>query len=173
MENLSIAAHWKGTWCERLLKSMYYVTLRHGSELPLEIERLWSTLAATKRNIIPMLDFLVTLGMHVAYQELPSMLEFFSVGKRIGLYLARISPQQTIDHLMFELSLQLYEEEPGCTGPLGSGQPQEPSPGGDFGELLQEGAAGNRPGITGRMDECSASTVTMRHYMFKCLFVCL
>lgn len=30
MENLSIAAHWKGTWCERLLKSMYYVTLRWG-----------------------------------------------------------------------------------------------------------------------------------------------
>jgi hypothetical protein len=28
MENLNIAAHWKGTWCERLLKSMYYVTLR-------------------------------------------------------------------------------------------------------------------------------------------------
>lgn len=28
MENLTIAAHWKGTWCERLLKSMYYVTLR-------------------------------------------------------------------------------------------------------------------------------------------------
>lgn len=30
MENLTIAAHWKGTWCERLLKSMYYVTLRWG-----------------------------------------------------------------------------------------------------------------------------------------------
>jgi hypothetical protein len=30
MEALSIAAHWKGTWCERLLKSMYYVTLRCG-----------------------------------------------------------------------------------------------------------------------------------------------
>jgi hypothetical protein len=28
MENLTIATHWKGTWCERLLKSMYYVTLR-------------------------------------------------------------------------------------------------------------------------------------------------
>jgi len=68
MENLSIAAHWKGTWCERLLKSMYYVTLRHGSELPLEIERLWSTLAGNRRNIIPVLDFLVGLGMHVAFQ---------------------------------------------------------------------------------------------------------
>ena len=31
MENLSISSHWKATWCERLLKSMYYVTLRHGS----------------------------------------------------------------------------------------------------------------------------------------------
>lgn len=28
MENVSIAAQWKGTWCERLLKAMYYVTLR-------------------------------------------------------------------------------------------------------------------------------------------------
>jgi hypothetical protein len=68
MENLSIAAHWSGTWCERLLKSMYYVTLRHGSELPQEIERLWSTLAVNKRNIVPMLDFLLGLGMHYAYQ---------------------------------------------------------------------------------------------------------
>lgn len=41
---------------------------RHGSELPLEIERLWSTLAANRRNIIPVLDFLVSLGMHVAFQ---------------------------------------------------------------------------------------------------------
>lgn len=28
MENLTISPHWRGTWCERLLKSMYYVTLR-------------------------------------------------------------------------------------------------------------------------------------------------
>ncbi len=41
MENLSISSHWKGTWCERLLKSMYYLTLKHGSQFPFEIERLW------------------------------------------------------------------------------------------------------------------------------------
>ncbi|KAI8469209.1 MAG: cell morphogenesis central region-domain-containing protein [Monoraphidium minutum] len=109
-KNLSIAAHWKGTWCERLLKSMYYVTLRHGSELPLEIERLWSTLAGNRRNIIPVLDFLVSLGMHVAFQELPAVLEYFSVAQRICLYLARISPQQTIDHLVCEVSLGLHED---------------------------------------------------------------
>lgn len=41
---------------------------RHGDELPLEIERLWSTLAGNRRNIIPILDFLASLGTHMAYQ---------------------------------------------------------------------------------------------------------
>ena len=41
---------------------------RHGDELPLEIERLWRTLAHSRRNIIPMLDFLASLGTHMAYQ---------------------------------------------------------------------------------------------------------
>lgn len=58
----------QGTWCERLLKSMYYVTQRHGTSFPFEIERLWSTLAACKRNIIPCLDFLLTQGVHAALQ---------------------------------------------------------------------------------------------------------
>jgi hypothetical protein len=41
---------------------------RHGDELPLEIERLWSTLAMNRRNIIPVMDFLATLGTHMACQ---------------------------------------------------------------------------------------------------------
>lgn len=44
------------------------VNRRHGDELPLEIERLWRTLAHNRRNIIPMLDFLASLGTHMAYQ---------------------------------------------------------------------------------------------------------
>lgn len=48
--------------------SPWATACRHGSELPLEIERLWSTLAGNRRNIIPVLDFLVSLGMHVAFQ---------------------------------------------------------------------------------------------------------
>ena len=48
---------------------MYYVTLRHGSAFPFEIERLWSMLATHhKRNIIPVLDFLIGLGMGTALQ---------------------------------------------------------------------------------------------------------
>jgi len=58
----------QGSWCERLLKSMYYVTQRHGPAFPFEIERLWSTLAASKRNIIPILDFLTSLGVYAALQ---------------------------------------------------------------------------------------------------------
>eukprot|EP00967_Tisochrysis_lutea_P002585 scaffold3161_cov21-Tisochrysis_lutea.AAC.1 len=184
----------QGSWCERLLKSMYYVTQRHGPAFPFEIERLWSTLAASKRNIIPILDFLTSLGVYAALQvsvacagiyvcvivcmcvsvfvrvrahvccaaeavalvarsrnppfklqcrltcfvlcgmhqwgeqhvqgaaqqhhastmlthlphnESASLTEYFAVAKRIALYLARISPQHTIDHLAYEISLQV------------------------------------------------------------------
>jgi hypothetical protein len=43
-------------------------------------------------------------------QELGAILEYFSVAQRICLYLARISPQQTIDHLVYEVSLGLHED---------------------------------------------------------------
>lgn len=45
-----------------------YRNCRHADELPLEIERLWRTLAHNRRNIIPMLDFLASLGTHMSYQ---------------------------------------------------------------------------------------------------------
>lgn len=49
------------------------------------------------------------------------MLEYLGVSKRICLYLARISPQQTIDHLVYEISLQLHEEEGAAGGAAGPG----------------------------------------------------
>lgn len=52
-----------GNWSESLLKSMYYVTLQHGGAFPHEIERLWCTVAANKRNVIPILEFLISRGL--------------------------------------------------------------------------------------------------------------
>ena len=63
MEQLSFSFRWEGEWSERLLKSMYYVTWKHGKEFTYEVERLWSTVASNKRNIVPILDFLVGFGM--------------------------------------------------------------------------------------------------------------
>jgi hypothetical protein len=51
-----------GNWSERLLQSMYYVTAQHGTVFPHEIERLWSTVAGNKRNIIPILDYVISKG---------------------------------------------------------------------------------------------------------------
>ena len=42
---------------------MYYVTLQHGGAFPHEIERLWCTVAANKRNVIPILEFLISRGL--------------------------------------------------------------------------------------------------------------
>ena len=46
----------------------------------------------------------------VLLQEAEAPLHVFDVGKRISLYLARTSPQQTIDHLNYEIT-QLIEAD--------------------------------------------------------------
>ena len=47
---------------------MYNVTAQHGAVYPHEIERLWSTVASNKRNIIPSLDYVVSKGQQKAMQ---------------------------------------------------------------------------------------------------------
>lgn len=44
------------------------------------------------------------------------MLEFFGVAKRIVLFLARVSPAETLGYLAIELAKQQQEEEPGGSG---------------------------------------------------------
>jgi hypothetical protein len=78
----------------------------------------------------------------IPMQELTSMLEYLGVSKRICLYLARISPQQTIDHLVYEISLQLHEEE-GASGSSSSGSGVAAAAGG--GQLGQAVAAAVLP----------------------------
>ncbi len=52
-----------GNWSERLLKSLYYVTWQHGDQLLQETEALWQTVARNRRNVIPVLDFLLSRGL--------------------------------------------------------------------------------------------------------------
>eukprot|EP00897_Mesotaenium_endlicherianum_P002114 jgi/Mesen1/1930/ME000146S01025 len=116
MENLNLVALWDSGWSERLLKSLYYVTDKHGDQFPTEIEKLWSTVASKWRNIIPVLDFLISKGIedcdsNVGNEIGGALLTYFRVAKRISLYLARISPQQTIDQLVYELSLRRVDED--------------------------------------------------------------
>ena len=59
-----------GNWSEQLLKSMYQVTWHHASAFPLETGQLWLNVAANKRNVIPILDFVITQGLQEA-AELP------------------------------------------------------------------------------------------------------
>lgn len=47
---------------------MYLVTRQHGGAFPVEVEGLWTQLARRTRNINPILDFLLSLGMDTALQ---------------------------------------------------------------------------------------------------------
>ncbi|XP_051213093.1 uncharacterized protein [Lolium perenne] len=127
IENLNFVRLKDSGWSERLLKSLYYVTWKHGDQFPDEIEKLWSTVASNTRNIIPVLNFLITRGIedcdaNPSAEITGAFATYFSVAKRVSLYLARIRPQQTIDHLVCELSQRMLEdnEEPVRPGKVDS-----------------------------------------------------
>lgn len=70
------------------------------------------------RNIIPVLNFLITRGIedcnvNPSAEITGAFATYFSVSKRVSLYLARICPQQTIDHLVCELSQRMLEDNEG------------------------------------------------------------
>ncbi|KAF5735639.1 protein furry [Tripterygium wilfordii] len=115
IENLNFWKLKDSGWSERLLKSLYYVTWRHGDQFPDEIEKLWSTIASKPRNISPVLDFLITKGIedcdsNASAEISGAFATYFSVAKRVSLYLARICPQGTIDHLVYQLSQRMLED---------------------------------------------------------------
>ncbi|KAL3568215.1 hypothetical protein D5086_030866 [Populus alba] len=87
IENLNFWKLKDSGWSERLLKSLYYVTWRHGDQFPDEIEKLWSTIASKPRNISPVLDFLITKGIedcdsNASAEISGAFATYFSVAKR-------------------------------------------------------------------------------------------
>ncbi|XP_042508982.1 protein furry homolog-like isoform X1 [Macadamia integrifolia] len=122
IENLNFWKLKDSGWSERLLKSLYYVTWRHGDQFPDEIEKLWSTIASKPRNISPVLDFLITKGIedcdsNTSAEISGAFATYFSVAKRVSLYLARICPQCTIDHLVYQLAQRMLEDSVEPVGP--------------------------------------------------------
>nr|XP_043633528.1 protein furry homolog-like [Erigeron canadensis] len=115
IENLDFWKLQNSGWKERLLKSLYYVTWRHGDQFPDEIEKLWRTIASKPRNIRPVLDFLITKGIedcdsNASAEISGAFATYFSVAKRVSLYLARICPQGTVDHLVYQLAQRMLDE---------------------------------------------------------------
>jgi hypothetical protein len=51
---------------------MYAVTGQHGAAFPAETERLWATVAGNRRNVIPILDFLISRGLQEAAYSIAS-----------------------------------------------------------------------------------------------------
>ncbi|KAK1325349.1 hypothetical protein QJS10_CPA01g00159 [Acorus calamus] len=114
-ENLNFNRLRESGWSERLLKSLYYVTWKHGDQFPDEIEKLWSTIASKTDNIVPVVDFLITKGINdrdssASAEMSEALVTYFTVAKRLSLYLARICPRWTIDHLVYELSQRMLED---------------------------------------------------------------
>ncbi|KAF3650554.1 hypothetical protein FXO37_18412 [Capsicum annuum] len=89
---------------------------KHGDQFLDEIEKLWSKIASKPRNISPVSDFLIAKGIedcdsNASAEISGAFATYFSVAKRVGLYLAaRICVQRTIDHLVYQLAQLMLED---------------------------------------------------------------
>jgi len=102
-------------------------------------QKLWETVASNRRNIVPTLDFLLHQGMAESNNANPTTGSIYgaasgknnnagaaanlsgwsasgivpspacAVGKQAALYLSRVAPRQTIDHLAHEAAQQMVE----------------------------------------------------------------
>ena len=93
---------------ERLLKSLYFVTFVRGDAFPREIETLWRNIGKTPRNVVPALRFLEAKGLEDT-SSARAMSTYCLTAKRVCLYLARAAPQQSIDQLVYAISLRGLE----------------------------------------------------------------
>eukprot|EP00898_Chlorokybus_atmophyticus_P003403 jgi/Chlat1/4063/Chrsp26S04002 len=117
LNNVNFSELLDSGWSERLLKSLYDVTSKQSDHFGTEIELLWTTLGRRVKNVVPILDYLGfkctnDCGSYAA-NDFHSMQHLLMVAKRITLYVARTSPQQAIDHLVFELSERVNEGDRG------------------------------------------------------------
>ncbi|KAM3286389.1 hypothetical protein P3S67_025188 [Capsicum chacoense] len=72
-------------------------------------------MASKPRNISPVLDFLIAKGIEDCHSNASAVISgafatYFSIAKRVGLYLARICPQRTIDYLVYQLAQRMLED---------------------------------------------------------------
>ena len=93
---------------ERLLKALYFVTYFRGDALPREMETLWRHIGKSPRNVVPALRFLEQKGLEDA-GSVASMSQYCLAAKRVCLYLARAAPQQSVDQLVYAISLRGLE----------------------------------------------------------------
>ncbi|KAK3019133.1 hypothetical protein RJ639_002864 [Escallonia herrerae] len=102
--------------CEEIMqRQLDAVDIIAQHQFPDEIEKLWSTIASKPGNISPVLDFLITKGIedcdsNASAEISGAFATYFSVAKRVSLYLARICPQRTIDHLVYQLAQRMLED---------------------------------------------------------------
>lgn len=135
LEYASFGRQGDGQWATGVLRALYAVTAQQGSRKVYPVQELWATVASNRRNIMPTLDFLLKQGLleasaaarratsqqqHGQQSNIRAANEAASirdvdqavqascaVGKQIALYLSRVAPRQTIDHLAYEAAQQL------------------------------------------------------------------
>jgi hypothetical protein len=96
-------------WRESILDLLFRVSQIDSLIQTNTIQSIWSTIASHRRNIVPVLDYLLSKLLEESRLEDASGSENFAIepGKHIALYLSRVSPKFTIEHLITLAELEI------------------------------------------------------------------
>lgn len=60
LRTITISPQWKGQWADAFLSLLFDVTSRQQALQSGPIEQVWATLVQERRNVVPVLDYLLT-----------------------------------------------------------------------------------------------------------------
>lgn len=69
LSKITLSTQWQGEWAEGFLNLLYDITARRSNRHGSQIEQLWATIAENRRNVVPVLEFLITKSLQENIQQ--------------------------------------------------------------------------------------------------------
>ena len=97
---------------DKLLMSLFQVTMNQNLDQSAEVEKLWVAIGAQPRNMAPAFKILreKILTMAIKSEQIE---EIFETAKAVCGWLARALPQQAVDQLVYTISFRALESDEG------------------------------------------------------------
>lgn len=69
LARITLSTQWQGEWAEAFLNLLFETTTKRSSRHGYQIQQLWSTIAENRRNVVPVLEFLLNKSLQENHQK--------------------------------------------------------------------------------------------------------
>lgn len=69
LARITLSTQWQGEWAEAFLNLLYEITSRRSARHGYQIQQIWATIAENRRNVVPILEFLINRSLQENQQH--------------------------------------------------------------------------------------------------------